>query len=155
REPDVQAGRFGPAQQFVEIVRRQVRAPRERSGRGVDEADGDETYRLERALGIKRHRRRERVLVQQDGVAVGRGLGGLGGGGGAAGPGDVFDDDRLAQRLLERILQDARGGVVRAAGRERDYQRDGTVGIVLGAGGGHPSERRDQRGKTDTHKSHV
>src|ERR1051325_1472416 len=156
RELDVQSGGFGPAQQFVEIVRRQVRAPGERSSGGVDEPDGDEIpFRVERALGIKRHRRGERVLGQQDGVAVGRGLGGLRGSERAAGAGDVFDNDRLAQRPLHRVLEDARGGVVGAAGRGSDYQRDRAGGIVLGGGGGDRNKNRDERGKAGTNKVHV
>ena len=93
--------------------------------------------------------------MQQDRVAVGRGLGGLGGGERAAGAGDVLDHDRLAESPLQRVLEDARGGVVGAAGREGDQQGDGTAGVGLGARGAGAKEDGKERRETGTHNLHL
>jgi len=69
--------------------------------------------------------------MQQDGVAVGLSTGGLGGSDRASGAADIFDHDRLAQRVLHGILDDARGRVVGAARWERHQHGDGTIGIGL------------------------
>ena len=107
---------------------------------------------VEGAIRIKRHARRQRRLVQQDRVAVRLGAGGLGGGDHAAGAADVFDHDRLAERLLHRVLKNARGRIVGAAGRERDDHGDRTIGIGLrrsGAGGEKTSGEHQRREQAD------
>ena len=92
---------FHPRQQFLEIVRRQRRPPASVLAAVLMRPIGDEIlFRVEREIRIKRHARRQRVLVQQDCVAIRRGAGGLGGGDHAAGTADIFDHDRLAQRFL-------------------------------------------------------
>ena len=58
--------------------------------------------------------------------------------GGAASAGDVFDDDRLAQRARHRLSDDAGDDVRGAAGGEGHDHGDGLVGIGrrLGCGTG-------------------
>src|SRR5689334_3152839 len=91
------AGLFHPTQKFVETIGRQGRTSRERIDRGIDEADGDEVLlRVERAIRIKRHASRQRVLMQQNGVAVWFGAGSPSGGDHAASAADIFYYDRLA-----------------------------------------------------------
>src|SRR5262249_59244439 len=69
---DGRARLLNPAQQLVEIIRRQCWSSRQRNRGGIDETNGDETLLgVERVVRIKRHARRECVLMQQDGVAVG------------------------------------------------------------------------------------
>ena len=68
--------------------------------------------------------------MQQDSVAVGRGTRRLGGGDHAAGTPDVFDHDRLAQRMLHRLMDDSRNRVIGTAGRECYHQGNGPIGIV-------------------------
>ena len=129
------AGLFHPAQQLVEIIGWQRRPARKRVGRCIDETDRREILLgIECTLRIERHPCRQRVLVQQDRVAVGVGAGDLGRGDHAAGAADVFDYDRLTQCFLHRILEDARGRVVGAARRERYHDRDGTLRIGLRQG---------------------
>src|SRR6516162_4422729 len=94
--PDRLARLLHPAQQLVEIVRRQCWPSRQRNRSGIDEANGDEILLgVERAVLIKRHARRECVLMQQDGVAVGLRTRGFGCTDHPASTTNVFDDDWL------------------------------------------------------------
>src|SRR5437764_31222 len=54
----------------------------------------------------------------------------------------VVDDDRLAERLLQRLLHDARHVVGRAAGGVRNDDADRLVGEGLGSGEAGESQRR-------------
>ena len=93
--------------------------------------------------------------LQHDRVAVGRGVGGLGGADHAAGAADVFDHDRLAERLLHGVLDDARGGVVGAAGRERHDHGHGTIGIGLRrSGAGCQNSRGEKRRRERACENH-
>ena len=56
--------------------------------------------------------------MEQHGVAIRRGLGGLTDADGAAGARLALDDDRLAELLLELLEHDPRGHVIGVAGRE-------------------------------------
>ena len=81
-------------------------------------------------LAVQRRRGGHADVVQQQRVAVGRGLGHLGGAQRAAGAADVFDDDGLAaQRLAQRLGQVARHLVGGPAGRERHDDGDRLVGV--------------------------
>jgi len=58
-DSDRLAGLFHPAQELVEIVRRQGRTPCDGDSGGINEADGNEILlRVERAVRIKGHARR-------------------------------------------------------------------------------------------------
>ena len=63
-------------------------------------------------------------LAEIEGVAVGRRAHHAADADAAAGAADVLDDHRLAERLPQPIVQDARDGVGRAAGRERHDHGD-------------------------------
>jgi len=76
-------------------------------------------------------RNQRRVDREKQRVAIGLGTGGSRGSGGAAGAAAIVDDDILPERLAQRLAQDARRGIGRAAGREVDDKRDGTAGIIL------------------------
>ena len=83
-------------------------------------------------------------VVQQQRVAVGRGARDLGGAERAAGAADVLDDHRLAaERLAHRLGEVARDLVGRAAGGERDDDRDRLVGI-LGEGRGRQGDENER-----------
>ena len=145
-DPDGVSRGFHPGQQFLEILRRQIRRRRKRRSGGVDQADGGEILdRIELEIRIKRHARRQRHLMDHERVAVGRGTGAARGADHAAGAADVFDHDRLAERLLHAVLQDARDRVGRAARRERHQQRDGTVGIGLRRSGAGCQKTRGEK----------
>ena len=81
-----------------------------------------------------------------DGVAVGRGTVGAGGADGAAGAGDVFDDQRLAERDAHAFAEIADDGVGRPAGRERHDHRDRPVRIIL-RGSADDADDREQSGQ--------
>src|SRR5262249_17793213 len=131
-----------PVHQLGDIVRRQRRTRRKRRSGGVDETDGDEILLgVERKIRVKRHARRQRHLVQQHRITVGRGAGSAGGGDHPAGAANVFDDDLLAERLRHAVLDDARDRIGRAAGRVGDHERDRTAGVSL---------RRCRAGDRDT-----
>ena len=149
-------GCFHPGHQFLEIVRRQRRPRRERRGRGIDQADGGEIFLgVEGETRIHRHAGRQRHLMDQDGVAVGIGAGGLRGGDHAAGAADVFDHDRLAERFLHRVLDDARDRVSRAAGRKRHDHGDGMVRISLRQSGATGETTRGKKRRRErARKSH-
>ena len=68
-------------------------------------------------------------LMQQDGVAVGRGARDAGRADHAAGAADVLDDDLLAEIVRHGVGEDARDRVGRPARWERHDQRNGPVGI--------------------------
>ena len=128
----VLSGLLHPAHQLGDVVRRQRRTPRKGRRRGIDEPDADEIlFGVEAEVRVERHARRKRHLMQQHGIAVGRGAGGTAGGDHAAGAADVLDDDLLAERLRHAVLDDARDRIGRAAGRERHHERDRTAGIGL------------------------
>jgi hypothetical protein len=78
-------------------------------------------------------------VVHQHGVAVRFRLGDLAGRERAAGTGNVGDDDLLAKRRAHRLGDQPRHRIRRAAGRERDHERDRSGGFPggetrLGAG---------------------
>src|SRR6516165_7826836 len=76
---DVLSRLFHPAQELFEVIRRQCRTCCKRACCSIDKPDCDEIlFGIERAIRIKRHARRQRVLMQQDGVAIGCGSRGLG-----------------------------------------------------------------------------
>jgi hypothetical protein len=146
---------FHPAQELIEIVRRQGRTRCEGDSGGIDEADGGKILLgVESAIRIKRHARRQRVLMQQDSVAVGLGTGGLGRGDHAAGAAKILDHDRLAQRFLHRFLDDPRGRIVDAAGRERHQHGDGAVRIGLRQSAPCQDTRGENRRRERAHKIH-
>jgi hypothetical protein len=66
--------------------------------------------------------------ADQQGVAIGRGLGHRVGRHIAVGAGAVLNDDGLAQRLRQRLAHDARHHIGHAAGREGNDQLDGFGG---------------------------
>ena len=68
--------------------------------------------------------RERRDVAEQQRVAVGRRLGDGVGADHAARAGAVVDDDRLAERLGQRLLHDARIEIDRAARRERHDDAD-------------------------------
>ena len=76
------------------------------------------------ALVELRHWRRGCRSWRAGGVAVGRRARDHLAGDIAAGAGAVLDHDRLAERLLEPLAEDARHHVARAAGREAEHERD-------------------------------
>jgi hypothetical protein len=91
-----------------------------RAAHGV--RDGDEV-----ALGTHVHvgvdmlvRRHHRAGREEEGVAVGCGLGRFGRADIAAGAATVLDHHRVAPHLRELLADDPRRDVGRAAGRERD-----------------------------------
>jgi hypothetical protein len=132
RDLGVLSRRLHPAHQLGDIVWRQRRTRRQGRRGGVDEADGDEIlFGVERKVRVKRHARRQRDLVQQHRIAVGRGAGGAAGRDHAAGAADVFDDHLLPERLRHAVLDDARDRIGRAAGRVGDHERDRTAGVSL------------------------
>ena len=111
--------------QFLQVLGWKVRARHQDHRHIGDEADRRKVAdRIERQLGIERGRGRLADMHQQQRVAVGRGLGDAIGAEGAAGADDVFDDDRLLQRRTHRCSEQAGDDVARAAGRERNDQRD-------------------------------
>src|ERR1700730_12646248 len=57
---------------------------------------------------VKRHARRQRNLVQQERIPVGRGARCVARGNHPPGSADVLDDDLLAERLRHAVLNDAR-----------------------------------------------
>ena len=118
--------------QLSESARRQCGA-RHKDGSGViDEPDRDEIlFGIDAKIAVKRHARRQRNLVQQERVPVGRGARCVARGNHPSGSADVLDDDLLAERLRHAVLNDARDRVGYAAGRERHNECDGTAGIGL------------------------
>jgi hypothetical protein len=86
-----------------------------------DHADRREIAdRIEWQLGIECRRRGLTDMHQQQGVAIGRGLGDPVGAEGAAGADDVFDDQRLLQCCAHRTSEQARDHIARPASRERN-----------------------------------
>ena len=63
-------------------------------------------------------------IADQQGVAVGRGLGDALAADGAGGGADIVDDDRLSEQFAHLQRLDARAHVDAAAGRERNHERD-------------------------------
>ena len=90
-------------------------------------------------------RRRDRQVAahgQQDGVAIGRGLGDQAGGDVAARARPVLDDHGLPQGLAHGGGDQAAIEVAAAARRKADHQGDGTLGkcrLRLAAGQREPS----------------
>ena len=119
------------------VARRQVLAAQQRHGHVGHLADvGEVGQRVERQLAVQRRRRGHAVVVDQEGIAVGRGARHVRGRQRAARAGTVLDHDALAQRLRHGGAQAARHHVGRTARRERHDQRDGMIGIAaLGHGG--------------------
>ncbi len=74
-------------------------------------------------------------LAEIDRVAVGRGTHDAADANAAAGTADVLDDHGLAKRRAQPIIQDARDGVGRPAGRERHDHGDRPRRIGLRDGG--------------------
>src|SRR5580704_3251148 len=157
-ELDVASRCLRPFEEFIEVVRRQRRPRRERRDGVVDEADRHEVLdRVESEIRVERHAGRERILVQQDRVAVRLGARGARSRDHAAGAADVLDHDRLVERLLERRLDDARDGVVDAAGRECDEHRDGTgrIGLRRGGTGGKKARGKNRERAEAAHESSL
>jgi hypothetical protein len=121
-----------PCNQAFDVVCRQVLA-RDDPDRRV----GDQRHRLEilHHVVIQMHGRGvEHVrldMADAHRVAVGRRMGDATDPNGAAGTTDIFDDDRLAKRILHAVGQDARDGVGRAAGRVGHHEGDRPRRIIL------------------------
>ena len=115
------------------VLRRHGRVDRHRVGHGGDLADEAEV--LERVVAqIGAHDRVHYVRRDggdAEGVTVGRGIGDRLGADRAAGAAAVVDDERLPKLASHALGGDAADDVGRAAGRERDDQRDGLRRIRL------------------------
>ena len=128
----------------------------------------------QRLLRHQRHRREigraviRRLLVQQlhlrvgrhaaehELIAVGLRLGDARRAGHAAGAGNIFDDDLLAQLLRKTRRVDAPQGVIDAARRKRHHHRHRPLRPVLGRGRrreGRARERSDETRKNASQKS--
>jgi hypothetical protein len=92
--------------------------------------------------------------MQQDGVAVGLRTRGFGCTDHAASAAEVFDDDRLTQSFLHRILENARSCVVGTAGRERHQHGDGAIGIGLCRSDACRKARSNNRHRERVYKLH-
>ncbi|MNT15283.1 hypothetical protein D3C72_1503300 [compost metagenome] len=101
---------------------------------------GEVRQRIERQLAVQRGRGRHAVVVDQEGVAVGRGARHVLRGQRAARAGAIFDHDTLPQRLGHGRAQAARDHIGRPAGRERHHQRNGVVGVGALRAGGSPGK---------------
>jgi hypothetical protein len=93
----------------------------------------------------------DRVLREEEGVAVGAGAGRGLRGDEAVGAGAVLDDDGLAKALGQRLGEDARGDVRGAAGGNGGDEADGAVGVgglgatAVGSGGAAARRTRVRR----------
>eukprot|EP01136_Pigoraptor_vietnamica_P000419 Opistho-1_new@25714 len=112
--------------QFAHVLRGQLRLGDEVHLRAPDRGHRREVARRQQARleergvgGLDRSRRDE------EGVAVGRGAHHFGGRDVAAGAGLVVDQHGLAERLRQRLREDARHHVGAAAGRKADDHADG------------------------------
>ncbi len=74
-------------------------------------------------------------MVEQQRVAVRRGLGHAARAERAAGTADIFDHDLLAEILAHALRDEAGHGIGRAACRERHDHGDGALGIFGECGG--------------------
>ncbi|MPN21876.1 hypothetical protein SDC9_169258 [bioreactor metagenome] len=82
-----------------------------------------------------------RVHGPQPGVAVGRGAGDLGSPDIAVGPGPVFHDYGLSERLLHGCCERAHGNVGRAGGRRGNDDAYGLGGPAVGSMGSRQQQR--------------
>ena len=124
----------------------------------VDERDRDEIpLSIEIEPSKQRDVERQRDVVHDDGVTVGRRACDPGGCDIAGGAAHILDDDRLPELRRQHRPQPARDRVGASAGRERDDHGDGAVGIVLRPGDAayeHMREHRHRDGekKPELHK---
>ena len=125
---------------------RQRRAGDEHEGVAADERDRREgRHRVVRRLFLEqRHLHHRRVGREEEGVAVRRGLHHLRGGDGAVGAELVLDDEGLAHRFGERLREDARHDVGRAAGGEVDDDAHRLRRVLLRKGA---ARKREQDGE--------
>jgi hypothetical protein len=128
--------------QFVEVLERRVGRHHDRERRCVDLRHRHEVFqriearrRVER--GVHRH---QRDLCGQQGVAVGARVGGRLGPDVAPGAASVLHQRRLAGHLGQARGDEAGGGIVAAAGRERRDEPD-RLGRKAVARGEHFGER--------------
>ncbi len=128
---------LGERDQLRDAACRQIRVDQHDQRAGADQADRREVLaRIVADVLVERRVDRQRAGPADDqGVAVGRGLGDRPRRGRAAGAGAVLDHDLLAERLAHLLGRDAREQIVAAAGRVRHDQGDRTVGVVLRVGG--------------------
>jgi hypothetical protein len=96
----------------------------EQVGLGEDRNRRQIAQRIVRELAVERHVDRHRGGVDQQRVAVGRGLRDQLVGDVGAGPRSVLDDHRLAEELGELRREQPRVDVDAAAGRETDDEPD-------------------------------
>jgi hypothetical protein len=139
----------------LEVFRFEVRARNQRHRCVGDEADRLEVgFHVIGELAVERRRGRHADVVQKNRVAIRGPFRDLSRGAGAAGAGEVFDDDLLAERLAHRFSDQTADRVGRATGRERDDHRNITGGVVLRRSAGN-AERENTRGgeKPLTHSS--
>ena len=93
--------------------------------------------------------------MQQDGVTIGLRAGDFRGRNHPASAADILDHDRLAKLFLHGILKDARGRVVGATGRERDYKSDRPIGIALRQSAACPKTCGENRGRERAGENHF
>ena len=87
-------------------------------------------------------------------VAVGIGLGDGGRRDGAAGAAAIADHHRLADGVAELLAEQASDEIGGAAGRHRDHEGDGFVGVVaLGERGRGEGDEREDEDPCKDHKS--
>jgi len=119
-----------PRDQLLQGVYAQVRPRGEHDWEIADLGHGLEV--LERVVGhlvVEARIDRKRIRRQQQRVAVGSCARDPREGDIAAGAAAVLDDDRLAQSVAERLLDDPRHDVVGAARRERDDEGHRPLGV--------------------------
>src|SRR5262245_36390325 len=100
---------------------------------------------------VERRRRRMRGRRHEQRVAVGRRLRRLARAEYAAGAADILDDHRLTEPLAQWLRDQPRNDVGRAAGHERNDQRDRTRRPTLSGGGA----RQEQGGETEDNRQGV
>jgi hypothetical protein len=130
------------------VVGRQVGPADQRHRHFVDHAEVFEV--VQRLVGQRAVQRRcagDADVVQQQRVAIRRGLGDLVGAQRAADAADVLDDDGAAQRLAQRFGEVPGDLVGRAPGGEGHDERDGFVGVFgqCGKGNNGGQEARGER----------
>ena len=152
RHPHRYLARVGldPRDQLVQVLR---------GDRGIADDQlrigSDQRHRLEVLEEIVRERIGRAVehmgapLADAQRIAVGRRAGDPADADAAVRPGDVLDDDGLPERHPHALGDDARDGIGRAAGGERDHQGDGTgrIGLRACARGDRVDRGQNQSGE--------
>ena len=148
---------LGQRDQLRDRLRRHRRMHQHDSALGGDQADRRKILaRVIADIGIERRIDRKRAgAADHQRVAVGLGLRDLARRDGAAGAAAVLDDDLLAERLAHLVGDDARDGVVAAAGRIGHDQRDRAGRIVLRRSGAAGQRRRSDRISAQISSRHL